>query len=949
MRLSNLYQLILLCCCSPALFAAQASPAPPGLLDAPRTLAELWPEFRNPSNAYRIQFLLRTNDEVSQEEIEWQVRTIREQGGGGVFSYCEHLEGGSPEKFLTDWWWQVVDWTAGACAKENVLYWAYDEEDWPSGTAGGLLLQQHPELTWNYLRKADHEASGPNEVDLAVADEPFVAAVAFQVTDGRLLPDSLTDITELVKERHLRWKPPQGAWTVAVYTAATAKVWNAANYPDLMSRRAGEAFVDLVYRAHDDRVRKIPGARLTGFFTDEPSMSMANYPAGKLFPWVPAAPYSPDVREAFQREYGYDFRRLIPLLYYDAGPQSIRFRCQYWRLCNRLYAENYFGRMYRFCDERGQIASGHVHAEESLMAHLNLQGGDMMSLYRQMHIPGIDWIYPFQNPLPANVPKYVSSASHLTGRARAWCESFAASGWGLTFQQMRRMVNWEHVNGINMQIPICYKYSVRGPKRARFYTPGISYQQPYWDHFRGFADYEARLCVLASGLGHQAQVALFYPSVDLWAHCWEHDLLSARSVTYNRLGDAMRDAGYDYDVLDDQAIQHDGQVKDGTLATPTERFPVLLLPQMDAVSRPTLERAVSLVGAGGTVLIQGDIPRHSLEAGGDDPEIARLVNQLLGDSCREQIKAGKPFWHRRGRGKAGFVPRVEDLVAMLRETAAPDLLMDAGSEGVCAYHRRLPDGDLYLVLNRRDTTRTVHFTLASAGFPEIWDPVTGEAKAVPAFAPVTSGTRLTLSMAPDEIVPVVFRPSPGTAPLPPGQTLAEVPIPGPFRFRIEQTMARPHVAWNFTQIKDGWTVTTQPAVVPGSQPADVPRVLPAGDWCQLGLAGFSGLGHYETEIDVPQMPSGAKAILDLGRVAVSAEVFLNGQSAGLVVFDPYRLDVTRLIKPGRNHLRIAVANTLANYYGQFKECQTAPLNAGGVRPEHKVSGLLGPVVLRVMR
>lgn len=28
---------------------------------------------------------------------------------------------------------------------------------------------------------------------------------------------------------------------------------------------------------------------------------------------------------------------------------------------------------------------------------------------------------------------------------------------------MRQIVNWEHVNGINMQIPISYKYSLREP------------------------------------------------------------------------------------------------------------------------------------------------------------------------------------------------------------------------------------------------------------------------------------------------------------------------------------------------------------------------------------------------------------------------------------------------------------------------------------------------------
>ncbi len=523
------------------LFAASAVAAGPTVIPSPPNLAdELAAMFKNPPIEYRIQFLLRTNDEVTREDIDYQVRSIREQGGGGVFSYCEHLDDGSPERFLTDWWWKVVDLTASACAREGIQYWAYDEEDWPSGTAGGLLLKQHPDLTWKYLKQSKHLFVGPDPIDYSIeGDDPIVAAVAYKAKVTDIRSETLTDVTDRIEGRRFRWTPPSSTWVVAFYTVATGNVWNNAPYPDLMSRKVGDAIVDLVYRAHDERVRKLPGARIVGFFSDEPSISIANYPAGSLTPWVPAMPYSPDLPEAFQKQHGYELRRNLPLLFHYAGPEALRFRCHYWQTCNRLYCDHYFGKLYRFCDERGQIASGHIHVEESLMALLTLQGGNPLAIFRNMHIPGIDWIYPFQNALPANVPRYASSMAHLMGRPRAWCESFAASGYGLTFQQMCRLVNWEHVNGINMQIPICYKYSLRGPKRTQFYTPGISYQQPYWDHFRAFADYEARLCLLASGLGHVAQVALAFPNVDLWAHCWHHDLLNTRSVPYYQLGDEL--------------------------------------------------------------------------------------------------------------------------------------------------------------------------------------------------------------------------------------------------------------------------------------------------------------------------------------------------------------------------------------------------------------------------
>jgi hypothetical protein len=44
-----------------------------------------------------------------------------------------------------------------------------------------------------------------------------------------------------------------------------------------------------------------------------------------------------------------------------------------------------------------------------------------------------------------------------------------------------------------------------------------------------------------------------------------------------------------------------------------------------------------------------------------------------------------------------------------------------------------------------------------------------------------------------------------------------------------------------------------------------------------------------------------------------------------------------------------VANTLANYFSQFPELDGKGYGDGGWKPEHTVSGLLGPVTVRVTR
>ncbi len=76
-------------------------------------------------------------------------------------------------------------------------------------------------------------------------------------------------------------------------------------------------------------------------------------------------------------------------------------------------------------------------------------------------------------------------------------------------------------------------------------------------------------------------------------------------------------------------------------------------------------------------------------------------------------------------------------------------------------------------------------------------------------------------------------------------------------------------------------------------------------------------------------------MLDLGKVIATAEVRVNGERAGIRVAPPWRVDVSKWVKPGDNRIEILVFNTLANHY------LTIPTRYRG----DLTSGLLGPVTL----
>ncbi len=107
-----------------------------------------------------------------------------------------------------------------------------------------------------------------------------------------------------------------------------------------------------------------------------------------------------------------------------------------------------------------------------------------------------------------------------------------------------------------------------------------------------------------------------------------------------------------------------------------------------------------------------------------------------------------------------------------------------------------------------------------------------------------------------------------------------------------------------------------------------------GDWSRLeGLESYSGGMWYRKEILLPETSNMRHIILDLGRVSSSAEMRVNGRSAGVRVAPPWKWDVTELIRPGENRVEVLVFNTLANHYLDI------PTRYRG----NPVSGLLGPV------
>jgi hypothetical protein len=92
--------------------------------------------------------------------------------------------------------------------------------------------------------------------------------------------------------------------------------------------------------------------------------------------------------------------------------------------------------------------------------------------------------------------------------------------------------------------------------------------------------------------------------------------------------------------------------------------------------------------------------------------------------------------------------------------------------------------------------------------------------------------------------------------------------------------------------------------------------IPLIPWSSTGLPNYIGVLTYSASFDLPLKYMGQQLLLKFDQIYVAAEVKINDKYAGSLLWRPYTLDVTNLLKQGENTIEVTVANTAANLLGE---------------------------------
>jgi hypothetical protein len=138
-----------------------------------------------------------------------------------------------------------------------------------------------------------------------------------------------------------------------------------------------------------------------------------------------------------------------------------------------------------------------------------------------------------------------------------------------------------------------------------------------------------------------------------------------------------------------------------------------------------------------------------------------------------------------------------------------------------------------------------------------------------------------------------------------------------------------------------------------------PSLISWSDHPDAGVRYFSGIAEYSRTFTISDslLADDVSVELDLGRVAGVSRVTLNGQDIGVLWKPPFAVEVTDLLRPGENELRIEIANTWHNRLvgdanlttEDQRITQTNVRNRFGPNTPLVESGLIGPVRLHAAR
>ncbi|HYM10873.1 MAG TPA: glycosyl hydrolase [Bryobacterales bacterium] len=888
----------------------------------PASVADLYQAFERPPDDARI--LMRWwwfGPAVTRPELEREMRLMKEGGIGGFevqpvypLALDDAATGIHNFPYLSEEFLGALRFTSDKARELGLRMDLTLGSGWPYGGPHVPITQAAGKLRW----EREPVAGNSRRVPLPYIAEGEKLLAAFAAGSARELTDIHDGAVWLPRDA----EPPREIWFFV------------SSRTGMMVKRpavGAEGFVLDHYdrAAIENHLKNV---------ADRMMQAIGPHPPYAVFCdslEVYGSDWSPDFLEQFQKRRGYDIQPHLPALVADAGPQTRAVRYDWGKTLTELLNERFLAPMEEWARRNGTRfrvqAYGMPPAAVSSYALADLPEGE-----------GAQW-----KILAAT--RWASSASHIYGHPVTSSETWTwlhSPVFRATPLDVKAEADRHFLQGINQLIGHGWPYTAPGVDYPgwRFYASGVwNDKNPWWIVMPDLSLYLQRLSFLLREGKPANDVALYLPNSDAWSR-FSPGRVNLFETLRARLGSGVvariLEAGYDLDFFDDGALEQAGRVEKGALALGPNRYRVVVLPGVESIPTGTFRKLEEFARGGGILVATRRLP---------DAAPGFLATEAEQNQIREISR-------RLFAGPSAPAHFVKDENGQLGSTLAhllrPDVSFSPPAPEIGFVHRSASFAQIYFLANTGNVRQSVKATFRVEGMgAEWWDPVTGKAMPAEITAQNAGATTVALDLEPYGSRVLVFSKRPASP----------------------QAARAPSVASRDLDLSAGWRVSFGNS----SRPVTMERLRSWTD--EEETRYYSGLATYEKEVNVPEgfLRAGIQVRLDLGEgkpipetrtrngmqawldapVREAAVVYVNGRRAGSVWCPPYSIEVTELLRPGENRLRIVVANLAINHmagrrlpnyrllnlrYGVRFEAQ----DMDKVRPQP--AGLFGPIRLMVV-
>lgn len=739
---------------------------------------------------------------------------------------------------------------------------------------------------------------------------------AGQIVD---LSGFITKPEELSGSYAIDWSPPKGNWTIYIVDQRWSRdsvkrpaPGGAGRNINPLSRRSLENF--LAY--FGDKLGSVPADGIRAQFHDS---------------YEYEGNWCDDFFAQFKKRRGYTLQDHLPALNGDADADEVaRVKHDYRETVSDLVLENMIEPWTAWSHEHGMLSRNQSHGSPA----------NWLDLYAACDIPEIEsfgrLVGGDTNRL---VFKFASSAANVTGKRLVSSESatWLDEHFHETLGQVKEIVDRFFLSGVNH---IFYHGTAYSPADAAwpgwlFYaSTQFNPQNPIWRDFAALNQYVTRCQSVLQSTRPDNDILLYWPIHDFWqdARGLRKDLRVHNSrewldgTEFGQTAKWLEVHGYSFDYISDRQLIA-SEVEDGKIKTPGGRYSLLVVPGTNTLPLATARAINRLAKGGATIVSYGQAPAGTpgWKYRSEQAEFDALAREFMPRMEEETGYLRAPL----GTGQTVIA---RDLAKTL---AALDVRREAWSApNRLQYLRRTWDGgDLYFIKNDSseaiDERIKLRTNFATALF---LDPLTGAIGSADVDAQ-QGGLRLQLDRGQTIFVKTYRHALNDGGPKWPYRTPAGSP----------------------SEIEGKWSVE----FIEGGPELPPPfKTHRLASWTELaGTEGerFAGTAQYTIHF-TPDVHAN-RFLLDLGHVAESARVILNGKPVTTLFAPPYRVEISPRISDN-NTLTIEVTNVAANRIRDldrrgvkwriFKDINLVnidykPFDASQwpVRP----AGLLGPVTL----